>query len=82
MNGTTGTQDGEKKTLWLTPEYVDCECDDNYIKAVPEAGYGDDDVACGECGSLYSEQPDSRVEEVDAAGLPFDRERIEYAGMA
>jgi len=66
----------------LTPEYVDCECEENYIKAVPKGRYADDDVACAVCGSLFAEQPDSLVDEVEAAGLPYDRERIEFAGFA
>ena len=88
MNGTIDTQQTQagaeagKKMLWLTPEYVDCECEENYIMAVPEGGYTDDEVACAVCGAVFSEQPDSRVREVEAVGLPYDPWRIEFVGYA
>jgi hypothetical protein len=45
-----------------TPLYWDCECDDNYIHAR--------DVShCTVCGSNSQEQPDSRINEVLAAGF-------------
>lgn len=72
----------DRETVLLTPQYVDCECDESYIKAVPEGGYAEGDFACAACGPLIAEQPDSRVNEVEAAGLPYDRERIEFAGFA
>ena len=86
MNGTIDKQHAEavgdagKKMLWLTPQYVDCECDEDYIKAVPEGGCTDDEFACAVCGAVFSEQPDSRVTEVQAAGLPYDPWRIEFVG--
>ena len=84
MNGTIDARrvhEPDKKMLWLTPEYVDCECDEDYIKAVPKDGYSDDDVACAVCGAFFADQPDSHVEEVEAAGLPYDPWRIEYVGV-
>ena len=40
-----------------TPKYWDCECKDMYIRSATQS-------ACGACGAVREEQPDSRVEEV------------------
>lgn len=45
------------------PNYWDCECKEKYIHPKYE-------VYCPHCGSHCSDQPDSRIIEVEAAGLP------------
>lgn len=45
------------------PNYWDCECKEKYIHQKYE-------VYCPLCGSHCSDQPDSRIIEVEAAGLP------------
>ena len=49
-----------------TPLYWDCECKEDYI----HSSSGDDDY-CYKCGAYLENQPDSRVNEVIAAGLPL-----------
>jgi len=44
--------------LVTTPDYWDCECDDNYIHPKSEE-------KCEKCGKKPDEQPDSRVNEVE-----------------
>ena len=51
-------------TIETTSQYYDCECDVDYIH-VPMA------PGCPNCKAQYHEQPDSRVNEVLAAGLPL-----------
>ena len=82
INTGNAQDDADRKMIFLTPEYVDCECDDNYIKAVPKGGPSEGQVACMVCGALFEEQPDARVDEVEAAGLPFDPSRVEFAGFS
>ena len=45
-----------------TPQYWDCECEDNYIHPSTQA-------LCETCGVFGDEQPDSRVDEVIARGF-------------
>jgi len=48
----------------LTPKYWDCECAENYIHPRSVS-------SCAICKSRRSEQPQSRVNEVVAHGLPL-----------
>ncbi|MCP4424437.1 MAG: hypothetical protein GY803_08105 [Chloroflexi bacterium] len=43
----------------LTPDYWDCECEVGYI-------HPNVDTGCAWCGAVRDEQPDSRVDEVQA----------------
>ena len=58
MSTTTNT------TVLTTPEYWDCECDKDYIHHAHE-------LFCQRCGAFKDDQPDARVDEVKAAGLPL-----------
>ena len=53
---------GEVETTDL---YWDCECKENYI-------HKKDEFYCFLCDNYASDQPDSRVNEVKAAGLPLE----------
>ena len=50
--------------LALTPDFVDCECEENYIH--PASGLQEDDVVCDRCGTFKGDAPDSHVIEVRA----------------
>lgn len=47
-----------------TAEYWDCECNDEYMHSKLED-------SCTRCGATREDSPDSHVNEVIAAGLPF-----------
>ena len=47
-----------------TPLYWDCECEHGFIHSHKQ-------VKCDICGARRDEQPDSRINEVIAAGLPL-----------
>ena len=47
-----------------TEKYWDCECKDNYIHPKSQ-------IACLKCNTVAGEQPDSRVDDVLAQGLPL-----------
>lgn len=47
----------------LTDKYWDCECEQDFI-------HSKNCDMCIYCGALKDEQPDSRVNEVKAAGHP------------
>ncbi|MCY4580785.1 MAG: hypothetical protein OXD31_17295 [Chloroflexi bacterium] len=74
--------DSERYEIWLVPEYVECECEENYLRAVPKGGASDGQVACQECGSLFEELPDARREAVIEAGLPFNPQRSDFVGLS
>ena len=52
-----------REKIVTTESYWDCECEHNYIhpSTMPE---------CLRCGAKREDQPDSRVNEVQALGLP------------
>lgn len=52
----------------LTPKYWDCECSENYIHPRRVS-------SCAICKSRRVEQPQSRVNEVLAHGLPLKQAR-------
>ena len=61
--------------FFTTLQYVDCECETDYIHPNP----GDPDaVICERCGVYSHDGPDSRVSEVVAAGLPVDENSYEW----
>ena len=60
MNNATSTN----TAVLTTPEYWDCECDKDYIHPAHE-------LFCQMCGAFKDDQPDARVDEVKAAGLPL-----------
>ena len=68
--------------VWVTHEYIDCDCAEDYIKPSPPADTIKTglEVMCVSCGAVWDDCPNSRVNEVMAAGLPFDEHRVEYAG--
>ncbi len=74
--------DSDRSVIWLVPEYVECECDADYLRAVPEGGPSEGQVACQTCGTLFEELPDARREAVIEAGLPFNPYRSEFVGYA
>lgn len=47
-----------------TEKYWDCECDENFIHSKSQK-------ECAICGAVAEEQPDSRINEVVAQGLPL-----------
>jgi len=51
-------------TIETTEKYWDCECEVNYIHPRSQK-------ACFKCCAIAAEQPDSRVDEVLAQGLPL-----------
>ena len=53
-------------SIILTSLYWDCECENDYI----HSSSGDDNY-CPNCGTYREDQPDSRIDEVIAAGLPL-----------
>jgi hypothetical protein len=46
----------------LTEEFWDCECATDYIHPKTAS-------KCSKCGAVREDQPDSRVNEVEVAGL-------------
>lgn len=72
------------KDVWLSLDYIDCACDENYIKPAPppESIVTGQEVMCGVCRASFDDCPNSRVGEVLAEGLPFDEHKVEYAGKA
>lgn len=65
----------------LSVEYVDCDCESSYIKAVP-AGYYPRlhaRVVCSTCRVTFGECPNSYASEVMNAGLPFDEHNVKVA---
>lgn len=52
----------------LTPEYWDCECEKDYIHHRCE-------TMCAACEARREDQPQSRVNEVIAAGLVIPKRR-------
>ena len=72
------------KEVWLALDYIDCACDENYIKPAPasESIVTGQEIMCGLCKAAFDDCPNSRLSEVLAAGLPFDEHNIEYAGKA
>lgn len=48
--------------LAVTPDFVDCECKENYIH--PASGLREDEVVCNLCGTIKADAPDSHVNEV------------------
>lgn len=54
-----------------TSMYWDCECKKNYIRSSKQ-------LTCGKCGAIREDQPDSRIYEVEKAGLPTLPSNIDY----
>ncbi len=65
----------------LSVEYVDCDCESSYIRAVPASYHPrlHGRVACSICRVTFGECPNSYVSEVMAAGLPFDEHNVKVA---
>lgn len=63
-----------------TSDYVDCECDADYIHARSDmpAEPAPDYVICDRCGTHFEDSPDSRGDEVFDIGLPITRESLEF----
>ena len=82
------TSAGVVTTFYTTDIYVDCECDDDYIKPVSEIPAGlagdalDNHVVCQRCGTAYGDAPSSRADEVLARSLETDAESLERHGPA
>ena len=82
------TSAGVVTTFYTTDIYVDCECDDDYIKPVSEIPAGlagdalDNHVVCQRCGTVYADAPRSRANEVLDRGLVLDPESLERHGPA
>ena len=74
--------DTKKEALWLVPGYVECECEEDYLKVVPEGGAQEGEIACTKCGIAFDELPDARLGSVEDAGLPYDQRMLEFAGNA
>ena len=70
--------------VWVTLEYIDCCCDEDYIKLAParESITAGSEIVCAVCGATFDDCPNSRLSEVRDAGLPFDEHKIEYASKA
>lgn len=67
------------KGIWLTPEYVECECEKDYLRKVPSDG-GADRIACHQCLMPFEDLPDARIEAVQEAGLSYNEKILEFAG--
>ena len=50
--------------LAVTPDFVDCDCEDDYIH--PASGLREYDVVCNRCGTFVDDAPNSHVTEVRA----------------
>ncbi len=68
--------------IWLALDYVDCECEREYIKPARKQGQSQNALACLRCRVTFEECPASRLIEVRKAGLPFDEHNVEVAGEA
>ena len=73
--------DVDKPVIWLVPAYVECECEEDFVHLRRVEAEGECDV-CSECGTLFCEMPDARMESVIEAGLPYNRDSLEFAGYA
>lgn len=60
----TNTKKDTKMIVETTEKYWDCECEKNYIHPKSQK-------VCFICNTVATDQPDSRVEEVLAQGLPL-----------
>ena len=72
--------DSDIEQTWLVAGYVECECDENHLKVVPEGGAQEGEIACGTCGLAFDDLPDARLENVEEAGVPYDPRLLEFAG--
>jgi len=63
---------GREIKIVTTNLYWDCECKDDYIKPAHQS-------SCNTCGAVKDDQPDSRINEVEAHGLSLGRYSFELA---
>ena len=65
---------------WLSLDYVDCECEDNYIKPARKPSQSYNATACRRCRVTFEDCPNARLTEVRKAGLYFDEHNVEVVG--
>lgn len=80
------TTAGTVTTFYTTKDFLDCDCEEDYIHRVSDLpdDLGEDalqlHVICRRCGTLYEDAPDSRANEVLERGLEFGIESLERHG--